>query len=87
VAAAISARAGDRARASRELDVLRSSVSGDSVLTLDLLYEEAAVRYELGEVAEARRLLEALFAARPMLRAQMERVPLLQRLALRVVGQ
>jgi hypothetical protein len=78
VAAAISARAGDRARAIRELDALRSSVSGDSVLALDLLYEEAAVRFELGQVSEARRLLEALFSARPMLRAQMARLPLVR---------
>jgi tetratricopeptide (TPR) repeat protein len=78
VAAAISARAGDRARAIRELDALRSSVSGDSVLALDLLYEEAAVRFELGQVSDARRLLEALFSARPMLRAQMARLPLIR---------
>ena len=87
VAAAVSARAGDRVRAHRELAALRSSVSGDSVLALDLLYEEAAVRYELGEIAEARRLIDLLFTARPMLRAQMARVPLLERLAVRVIRQ
>jgi len=81
VAAAVSARAGDRERAIREIAALRSSVSADSVLALDLLYEEAAVRYELGEIDEARRLITALFSARPMLRAQMARVWLVVALA------
>jgi hypothetical protein len=77
VAAGVSARAGDRERAIREIAALRSSVSADSALALDLLYEEAAVRYELGELDEARRLIDALFSARPMLRSQMARVPML----------
>lgn len=81
VAAAVSARAGDRVRATTEIASLRSSASRDSVLALDLLFEEAAVRYETGEVAEARRLVELLFAARPMLRTQLARVPLVRSLS------
>ena len=76
VAAAVSARAGDTTRARSEIQRLRSSVSGDSVLSLDLHFEEAYVWFYLGDREKTRVLLERLFAARPMLRQQFARLPI-----------
>ena len=80
VAAAISARAGDERRARLELETLRTLVAGDSALTLDLLYNQAYVLDRLGDAEEATLLLDSLFRARPMLRLQGVRDPLLRRL-------
>lgn len=80
VAAAISARAGDRQRALRELEALRARVAGDSTMILDLLYSEAYIVDLLGDRSRARVLMDSLFRARPMLRVQYDRDPLIRRL-------
>ena len=66
----------DRRFDRRALRFVHGPVVEDGVVHL-----KAAVRYELGEIDEARRLITALFSARPMLRAQMARVWLVVALA------
>jgi TolB-like protein/DNA-binding SARP family transcriptional activator len=81
LAAAISARAGDRPRAWRELRVLRARVEADSVLAVDFLYDEAAILFHLGDVAGAHRSLRALQSLRPMLAEMLQRDSLVVRVS------
>jgi DNA-binding SARP family transcriptional activator/TolB-like protein len=78
VAAAVSARAGDRAVARREIVRTRQMAGRDSILLLDLAYGEAYVRLLLGEREQAVALLRELIAKRPVVRARVLRDRLLR---------
>ncbi|MEO8621150.1 MAG: hypothetical protein ABI625_08795 [bacterium] len=65
IAASISARAGDRARAEREIKWAQRATERDSVLAQDLLEDEAFVLAQLGDDVEATRLLRELIRHRP----------------------
>jgi len=80
VAASVSARAGDAARARAEVDRARAAVGADADLRLSLAYDEAYVRLRLGERDAARRLLDGLVAARPPLGPYLRRDPLFREL-------
>ncbi len=78
VAAAISARAGDKARARAELDRQRMLSANDSSLLLDLVPEEITLLLEFGERdAALERLLWAI-ERRPLLRGVVANDPILQ---------
>ncbi|CAA9368583.1 MAG: hypothetical protein AVDCRST_MAG68-5255 [uncultured Gemmatimonadetes bacterium] len=76
VAASISARAGDTARARAENARARQETAANRELSLDLDYEEAYLRLTLGEREEAIRLLRRYLAARPNQREFLLRDPL-----------
>jgi DNA-binding SARP family transcriptional activator/TolB-like protein/tetratricopeptide (TPR) repeat protein len=76
VAATVSARAGDAARARAELAWARNEVRGDTAAAVSLAYDEAYVRLVLGDRAGARARLDAYLAARPALRPYLARDPL-----------
>jgi serine/threonine-protein kinase len=76
VAAAISARAGRRDVARAELARAIRATESDSTLRLDLLYDEAYLRFVLGERQQAQELLLHLVKARPRLRSALLRDPL-----------
>jgi DNA-binding SARP family transcriptional activator/TolB-like protein len=80
VAASVSARAGDAARARAGVARARREVGNDAELRLSLAYDEAYVRLRLGEREAARRLLDALVAARPPLGPYLRRDPLFREL-------
>jgi len=80
VAASVSARAGDAARARAEVARARREVGSDADLRLSLAYDEAYVRLRLGERDAARRLLDELIAARPPLGNYLRRDPLFREL-------
>ena len=80
VAASVSARAGDAARARAEVARARREVGSDADLRLSLAYDEAYVRLRLGERDAARRLLDELVAARPPLGPYLRRDPLFREL-------
>ncbi|MFL5537368.1 MAG: BTAD domain-containing putative transcriptional regulator [Longimicrobiaceae bacterium] len=80
VAASVSARAGDAARARAEVARAPAAVGGDADLRLSLAYDEAYVRLRLGERDAARRLLDELVAARPPLGPYLRRDPLFREL-------
>jgi DNA-binding SARP family transcriptional activator/TolB-like protein len=80
LAASVSARAGDAARARAEVDRARGEVGDDADLRLSLAYDEAYVRLRLGERDAARRLLDGLVAARPPLGPYLRRDPLFREL-------
>jgi hypothetical protein len=80
VAATISARAGRRDIARAEIARARRATAGDSVLSMDLAYDEAYLRLVLGERARAVELLRAYIEARPMARDYLARDPLLREL-------
>jgi tetratricopeptide (TPR) repeat protein len=77
VAATISAHSGRRDVARTEIARARRATRADSVLSLDLNYDEAYLRLVLGERAQAARLLEEYIAARPLSRDYLARDPLL----------
>jgi serine/threonine protein kinase/tetratricopeptide (TPR) repeat protein len=76
VAATISARAGDRGLAREELNRAIQATRSDSALRLDLAYDEAYLRFLLGERERAVELLRQLVTARPVLRPLIARDPL-----------
>jgi TolB-like protein len=76
VAAAVSAHAGDTARARAELRQARRAVAGQPSLQLDLAFDEAYVRLALGEPGVAVQLLRSVIAARPLLERVVARAPL-----------
>jgi TolB-like protein len=76
VAATISARAGRRDIARAELARALRSTEGDSVLRLDLAYDEAYLRLVLGEPERAAELLRGYVEARPLARDYIARDPL-----------
>jgi serine/threonine-protein kinase len=78
VAATISARAGRHDIARAEITRARRAAEGDSVLSMDLNYDEAYLRLVLGEPARAAELLRDYVEARPMARAYLARDPLLR---------
>jgi serine/threonine-protein kinase len=80
VAAAISARAGRHDVARAELARARHATEGDSVLRLDLAYDEAYLRLVLGERQRAQQLLLHLVKSRPRLRSTLLRDPLFHEL-------
>ncbi len=82
VAATISARAGQRAVARAELTRALRATEGDSILRLDLLYDEAVLRLALGDGARAAKLVRRLIAARPLQGPILRRDPLLRGLRL-----
>jgi serine/threonine-protein kinase len=75
-AAAISARAGDAARAEQEIGRAHRAVSGNAELQLDLLYDESILRHALGQDAHAADLVQRLINARPLERDLILRDPL-----------
>jgi DNA-binding SARP family transcriptional activator/TolB-like protein len=80
VAASISARAGDAARARSELDRARAWAAGDTASRADLAYDEAYLLLALGERDAARRRLVAYLEARPAMRPFLARDPLFRTL-------
>ena len=80
VAAAVSARAGDTARARLEVQRgrARAAASGDPQSPVALAYDEAYVLALLGDRAGARARIREYLAARPALRPLVLRVPLLR---------
>jgi DNA-binding SARP family transcriptional activator/TolB-like protein len=80
VAAAVSARAGDTARARLEVQRgrTRAAASGDPQSPVALAYDEAYVLALLGDRAGARARIREYLAARPALRPMVLRVPLLR---------
>ena len=82
VAAAISARAGEHDLARTEMVRARRAATGDSIVSLDLAYDEAYLRLALGERARADSLLRELVRARPGTRALIARDPLFRELPL-----
>jgi hypothetical protein len=80
VAATISARAGRRSIARAELARARLAVRGDTTLSIDLNYDEAYLRWVLGERERAAELLRAYMASRPLAHDYLARDPLLQAL-------
>ncbi|MGI9041363.1 MAG: protein kinase domain-containing protein [Gemmatimonadales bacterium] len=82
VAATISARAGRRSLARSELLRARRATEGDSIMRLDLGYDEAYLRLVLGERRQAEDLLRRYVEARPMTRAYIARDPLFRDLRL-----
>ncbi len=82
MAAAISARAGEHDRARDEIERAHRATEGDSVLRLDLAYDEAYLRLLLGERDRAADLLRTYVAARPLSRDYLARDPLLRDLSL-----
>jgi serine/threonine-protein kinase len=76
VAAAVSARAGDGARARAEAERARRAAGDDAELRLSLRYDDAYLRLALGDTAGARAELDAYAAARPALREYLARDPL-----------
>jgi serine/threonine-protein kinase len=78
VAATISARAGRPDIARAEIARARRLTAGNSVLSMDLAYDEAYLRLVLGERARATELLRSYVEARPMARDYLARDPLLR---------
>jgi serine/threonine-protein kinase len=78
VAATISARAGRPDIARAEIARARRATAADSVLSMDLNYDEAYLRLVLKERARAMELLRSYVAARPMSRDYLARDPLLR---------
>jgi hypothetical protein len=81
VAATISARAGQRGIARAEIARARRAVQADTILSMDLNYDEAYLRFLLGERARAARLLREYIEARPMARDYLARDPLFRNLS------
>ena len=73
VAATISARAGQHALARAELARARSSAKPDSILRVDLLYDEAYLWLVLGDTGRARTTLREYTDKRPMTREYLAR--------------
>lgn len=82
VAAAISARAGKRDIAWAEIARAKRATEGDSLLRLDLMYDEAYLRLVLGQRDRAEELLRELVRVRPGSRAILARDPLFRDLPL-----
>ncbi|HET6578579.1 MAG TPA: serine/threonine-protein kinase [Gemmatimonadales bacterium] len=82
VAATISARAGRRDIARAELARARRAVAGDTTLATDLGYDEAYLRFVLGERGRAAELLRRYVEARPLARNYLARDPLMRELRL-----
>jgi serine/threonine-protein kinase len=82
VAATISALGGRPDVARAAISRARRAVRGDSTLGLDLDYDEAVLRAALGDRARARQLLAQYVVARPLVRDQLARDPLLRRFGL-----
>lgn len=80
VAAAVSARAGDTDSARAVAARARREAGADPGLGFSLDYDEAWVRLALGDTAGARALTARMGAARPDLRAYLERDPLIREL-------
>jgi serine/threonine-protein kinase len=87
VAATISARAGRHGIARRELERARRAAAADSVLQLDLGYDEAYLRLVLGEPDSAIALLRAYIEARPAAREYLARDPLFRGLRLDAITE
>ncbi len=81
VAAAVSARAGDMARARAELDQQRMRSANDSSLLLDLVPEEITLLLEFGEREAALNRLRWAIERRPLLRGVVVNDPILQTFA------
>jgi predicted Zn-dependent protease len=80
-AAAISARSGRRDSAQSVIDRARRLVQHDSVMNIDLDYDEAYVRLALGEEDKAVQLLDHYLTERPSLSAYViDRDPLFARI-------
>jgi DNA-binding SARP family transcriptional activator/TolB-like protein len=78
VAAAVSARAGQGARAREVLARARREAAASPELALSLAYDEACLLLQLGDTAAARGRVDAYLAARPALRPLLARDPLLR---------
>jgi hypothetical protein len=75
MAAIVLARVGNADSAHAIARRARSSVGGDSLLSMDLVYEEAYLHLVLGERKETLRLLSYYLTARPSLRDLVSRHP------------
>jgi serine/threonine-protein kinase len=73
--AVVLARAGDSDSARAIARHARSAVGSDSLLSMDLVYDEAYLHLVLGERNDTLRLLSDYLAARPSLRALVSRHP------------
>jgi serine/threonine-protein kinase len=82
IAAAVSARAGRHDIARAELARAKRLTAGDSVLRVDLLYDQAYLRLLAGDRAGAANLLDAYGRARPLARGSISRDPLFNGLRL-----
>jgi len=80
VAAGVSARAGDAARARAELARARALAGEDTAVTIPMAYDAASVLLALGDTSGARARLEEYLGARPALRPLLARDPLFQEL-------
>jgi TolB-like protein/tetratricopeptide (TPR) repeat protein len=82
VAATISARAGRPDIAWAEIARARRATAGDAGLSTDLGYDEAYLRFVLGEPRRAAELLRAYIKAKPLARDYLARDPLMRELQL-----
>jgi TolB-like protein/tRNA A-37 threonylcarbamoyl transferase component Bud32 len=80
VAATVSARAGHPEVARAELARARRATAGDARLRVDLGYDEAYLRFALGERRRAAELLREYIEAKPLAREYLARDPLMQEL-------
>lgn len=78
MAAAVSARAGDTARARTELRSARMRVAGDRRMQLDLSFDEAYLHLLLRDTSTAIRLLRELQHERPLLQRVIASAPLFE---------
>ena len=78
VAAAITARAGDRARATRELAALRSATSANDAMRLAFRPDEAVILLALADTAGACATVGVAFGARALTRSMLEGDPALR---------
>jgi DNA-binding SARP family transcriptional activator/TolB-like protein/tetratricopeptide (TPR) repeat protein len=85
-AAALSARAGDTARARAELARARRDAAGSPAVSVPMGYDEAYLLLLLGDGAAARARLDAWLAAYPSMRESIARDPLFRELNLGAVS-
>ncbi len=85
VAAAVSARAGDEARARQELERQRMAAAEDSTLALDMAVDEITLLLQFGERARAVERLRWLIDRRPFIASLIGRDPILRTIAMDVI--